>query len=135
MIKGKNMWNAKEYAELIKKGNPDFVECKGYMFVGASRQRLSIENMPFHEDVVEFSKELIKYLQGYEIVSEHIVSRAILIAKKKFKRKGKWFIGIDFKKFFSGEEDYSKEIKDIGLSGKGTKDRMRRKDEKLDSRL
>ena len=127
MIKKMNMCNPEEYAELIKKADPDFVECKGYMFVGSSRQRLSLENMPFHEDVVEFSKELIKYLPEYEIVSEHIISRAILIARKKFNRKGKWFIGIDFEKFFENEEDYSCEIKEVGLSGKGTHDRINAK--------
>ena len=68
--------------ELIKKGDPDFIECKGYMFVGSSRQRLTLENMPFHEDVVDFSNELIKYLPNYEVISEHISSRAVLIARK-----------------------------------------------------
>ncbi|MBS3163045.1 4-demethylwyosine synthase TYW1 [Candidatus Woesearchaeota archaeon] len=132
MIKGMNMCNPKEYAELIKKGDPDFIECKGYMFVGSSRQRLSLENMPYHEEVVEFSKELIKYLPDYEIVSEHIVSRAVLFSKKTLKRDGKWFIGIDFEKFFEGKEDYSCVIKEVGLSGLGTRDKM---NEKMDSSL
>jgi tRNA wybutosine-synthesizing protein 1 len=136
MIKGLNICCAEEYASLIKKGDPDFIECKGYMFVGSSRQRLSMENMPFHEDVVEFSKELIKYLPEYEIVSEHIVSRAILIARKSLKKRGKWHTSIDFEKFFKGEEDYSCETKEIGLSGTGTKERIREKKyEKFDSGL
>src|SRR3989339_546866 len=127
MIKGMNMCNPEEYAELIKKGDPDFIECKGYMFVGSSRQRLTLENMPFHEDVVDFSNELIKYLPDYEVISEHISSRAVLIARKIFNRNGKWFIGINFEKFFAGEEDYSKEIKEVGLSGIKTRDKINAK--------
>jgi len=138
LIKEMNICCEKEYAMLIKKANPDFIECKGYMFVGSSRQRLSMENMPFHEDIVEFSKRLVEYLPYYEIVSEHIVSRAVLIANKKFKKSNKWYTYIDFEKFFKlGKEfnslDYSIIGKELGLSGKGTKERI--KNENIKSRL
>ena len=33
-VKGKNMINTDEYAELINKANPKYVEVKAYMFVG-----------------------------------------------------------------------------------------------------
>jgi tRNA wybutosine-synthesizing protein 1 len=136
LIKGMNMKNEKEYISLIEKANPDFIECKGYMFVGASRQRLSIDNMPFHEDVIKFSKNLVKYLPGYEIVSEHIVSRVVLIANKKFKKNNKWHTYIDFEKFLTGKEfkalDYSIIGKELGISGKGTLDRI---NERINSRL
>ncbi len=128
MVKGMNDIEPEKYAELIMKANPDFIEVKGYMFVGASRQRLNKENMPFHEDVVKFSKDLIKYLPDYDIVSEHIPSRVVMIAKKKFFKDGKWYTWIDFKRFFelveSGKEfttdDYLKPTPETGLSGKGT---------------
>ncbi|MAG45723.1 MAG: 4-demethylwyosine synthase TYW1 [Nanoarchaeota archaeon] len=113
-IKGINMSDMKDYAELIKKGDPDFVEVKGYMFIGSSRERLEEKNMPLHEDVVEFSKILCKELEDYEIVSEHILSRVVLLAKKSYKKKGKWFTWIDFN---SGNE---LETPEVGLSGKGT---------------
>ena len=135
MIKGENMCNVRDYADLIKKGDPDFIELKGYMFIGASRQKLSLENMPFHEDVVDFSKKLLEFLKGYEIVSEHILSRAVLIAKKKFYKNKKWYTWIDFEKFIqlvnSGKtfnaEDYWKETPEVGISGKGTLERMKTK--------
>ncbi len=126
-----NMCDLEGYSKLIKKGDPDFLEIKSYMFVGSSRQRLDLKNMPFHEDMVNFSKALVKYLPDYEIVAEHIPSRIVLLAKKKYKQDGKWHTWIDFDKFFNKEEDYSRETPDTGISGKGTKDRMK-VDEKTD---
>lgn len=135
MIKNENMCNVREYAELIKKGNPDFVELKGYMFIGASRQVLKLENMPFHEEVVEFSKKLLEFLDDSEMVSEHILSRAVLLAKKKYFYKKKWHTWIDFDKFIKLAnskkdyqiEDYWLETPEVGISGKGTIERMKNK--------
>ena len=139
LIKEMNMSHLKEYSELIKKGNPDFIELKGYMFVGSSRQRLSMKNMPYHEDTVNFTNAMLKYLPDYDIVSEHISSRVILLAKKKYKKEGKWHTWIDFEKFntlinsgkdFSTEE-FLAETPETGLSGKGTKENIKI-DEKTD---
>lgn len=99
MIKGINMSSPEKYAELIKKASPDFIEVKSYMHVGASIKRLSKECMPSHEEVMKFSKELIKYLKDYEIVSEHIPSQVVMLAKKKFKINGVWNTWIDFEKY------------------------------------
>lgn len=99
LIRGVNMVEPENYAKLIMKGNPDFLEIKAYMFVGGSRQRLSIKNMPWHEEVVEFSQELMKYLPEYEIVTEHKPSLVVFAAKKKYKMDGKWHTWINFKKW------------------------------------
>ena len=82
MIKDVNMCNEEEYAILIKKGNPDFVEVKAYMHLGRSREFLEEKNMPYHKDIKEFSERLAKYLEDYEIKDEHKESRVVLIAKK-----------------------------------------------------
>jgi len=42
-IKEMNMTDLQGWADLINKGSPDFLEVKGYMFIGASRQRLSLK--------------------------------------------------------------------------------------------
>jgi len=131
-IRDINMTDLEGYAKLIHRGDPDFLEIKGYMFVGASMERLKFENMPFHEDIVAFTKALIKHIPEYEIVAEHIPSRVLMVAKKKFKIDGVWHTWIDFPKFEelanSGEEftsmDYLKRTPQIGLSGKGTVDNM-----------
>src|SRR3989344_945764 len=133
IIKEINDKNHKEYANLIHKGNPDFIEVKAYMHVGASKDRLKKENMPFHEYIIEFTKELLNYLPDYDIVYEHIPSRVIMLAKKSFKKNNKWYTWIDFKKYnklvnekggdFTTEE-YLALTPHTGLSGKGTKERL-----------
>jgi len=133
LIKEINITDTEGYVNLIKKGNPDFIEVKGYIHVGASIKRLKRKNMPYHEDVIAFTKKLIKHLPEYEIVSEHISSRVVMLAKKKFKKCEKWYTWIDFEKFNElalcrkefETEDYLKitPLGSIGLSGKGSLDR------------
>ena len=98
MIKGMNMdeEDMAGYKKLVERASPNYIEIKGYMFVGASRQRLSIGNMPYHKEVREFSEEFVKLLSDYEIIDEQESSRVVLLAKKG--NKGKTWI--DFSKFF-----------------------------------
>ncbi|MFC1775214.1 radical SAM protein, partial [Nanoarchaeota archaeon] len=100
LIKGMNDIHPDKYAELIRKANPDFIEVKGYMFVGASRQKLDLANMPYQEDIIEFSKKLLEYLPEYGLASEHKPSRAALLAKREFKVNNEWNTQINFEKFF-----------------------------------
>lgn len=83
-VKGLNMVNPEEYAGLIKKYKPLFVEIKAYMWIGWSRKRLGVENMPLHSEIKKFSKEIAKY-SGYKIIDEKKESRVCLLAKKDFK--------------------------------------------------
>lgn len=98
-IKGLNDVDLDGYAELIKKGDPDFIEVKGYMHVGASQERLNRQSMPMHEEVVAFSQSLAPLLENYEMMSEHIPSRVVLFAKKKFLVENEWMTWIDFDKY------------------------------------
>jgi tRNA wybutosine-synthesizing protein 1 len=81
MVKGWNMVEPEKYVDLIG-NNADFIEVKAYMFVGFSRQRMSMENMPSHEDIVNFSKELEKY-SDYKIIDEKKESRVVLLSRGK----------------------------------------------------
>jgi tRNA wybutosine-synthesizing protein 1 len=81
LVKGQNMVEPENYAKLIEKAEPDFLEVKGYMFVGASRQKLEKHNMPYHKDVVEFAKEIAKH-SSYKIIDEQPESRVVLMMKK-----------------------------------------------------
>lgn len=76
LIKGLNMHEkaVERFEQLIKIAEPDYVEAKAYMFLGYSRLRLKYENMPSHEEVLEFSRKL-----GYEIVDESEQSRVCLL--------------------------------------------------------
>jgi tRNA wybutosine-synthesizing protein 1 len=82
-IKGVNMEDAEGFAELVKRAEPHFVEVKAYMFVGASRLKLSMENMPLHEDIQEFAEQIAGHC-GYKAMDEHAPSRAVLLMKEDF---------------------------------------------------
>ena len=59
---------------------PDWVEVKAYMFVGASRQRMNLDDMPSFDEIMGFSKEL-KRESGYEIKDFKQDSRVVLLGK------------------------------------------------------
>ncbi|MFH1133093.1 MAG: 4-demethylwyosine synthase TYW1 [Nanoarchaeota archaeon] len=132
LTKGLTMDNPEDYAALIKKGDPDFIEIKAYMHVGASRQRLKKENMPTHEEVKAFVKQLSLLLPDWEAADDHVPSRVVMLAKKTFKKQGIWHTWIDFGKWhdraisvepFSSEE-YSRKTPDgqKGLIDEKTKE-------------
>jgi len=87
LVKELNMGDKliREYANLIKKSKPNFIEVKGYMAVGNARKRLGYERMPTHEDIKEFSKKLAKELdsKNYKILDEHEHSRVVVLGKDK----------------------------------------------------
>jgi tRNA wybutosine-synthesizing protein 1 len=91
LVKGKNN-NMKDemisdYAELIKKADPDFIEVKGYMSVGFARNRdgMGYDSMPTYEDIKDYSKKIANVLkkEGYKILDEHEFSRVVLVGKDK----------------------------------------------------
>jgi len=83
LIKGMNDFDIENYAKIIKMASPHFVEVKSYMFVGYSRKRMKLENMPSHDEVVDFSKKLAKEL-GWKIIDEKKESRVTLLAKEDY---------------------------------------------------
>lgn len=84
LVKGVDMIKPELYALLIKKSKPKFVEAKAYMWVGYSRQRLTIDNMPSHKEIKEFAKEIAKH-SGYKIIDEKENSRVVLLMKEDSK--------------------------------------------------
>lgn len=96
-------WNVDElqaYAELVSLGNPDFIEVKGVTYCGESAaSSLTMANVPWHEEVVRFVRELVALLPDYEIACEHEHSNCLLIGHKKFKIGGEWWTWIDYSRF------------------------------------
>lgn len=84
LIKGWNMVEPENYAKLIWKAQPRFVEVKAYMNVGFSKQRLEMRNMPRHEEVMEFAAEIAEHA-GMKIIDEKKESRVVLLMKKRLK--------------------------------------------------
>ena len=80
LVKNLNMINPEQYAELIERANPMFVEAKGYVHVGESQKRLKQENMPTHEEIKDFAKEISKYC-SYKIKDDFRPSRVVLLTQ------------------------------------------------------
>ena len=84
LVKG---WNADEiesYAKLVSLGNPDLIEVKGVTYCGTSKaSKLTMENVPWHEEVIYFVKKLVEKLPDYDISCEHEHSNCLLITHKK----------------------------------------------------
>lgn len=80
LVKGINMVDPEGYGKLIAKAEPDYVEAKAYMLIGASRERLSLDNMPRHHEIKEFAEKVAE-AAGYSIKDEKEDSRVVLLAK------------------------------------------------------
>lgn len=80
-IKGLNMVRPEKWAEIISKANPKFVEVKAYMHVGFSKKRLKLENMPTHDEVLDFSEHIAESA-GWKIIDQHRRSRAVLLMQE-----------------------------------------------------
>ncbi|MDP6912978.1 MAG: hypothetical protein QF736_03535, partial [Candidatus Thalassarchaeaceae archaeon] len=81
LIKHESLGHHEDYARLDNLADPDFIEAKGFVFVGNSRNNLSIDNMPSHADVMEFSERLAPMV-GREVLSERSESRVALIGRE-----------------------------------------------------
>lgn len=109
LVKGFNMAEeVKGYADLVERALPCFVEVKGVTYCGTSAAGtagLTMQNVPFYEEVAEFVTQLAQELDSrgltYGIGAEHAHSCCVLLADStRFKRDGKWATRIDFERFF-----------------------------------
>ncbi|MEM4424399.1 MAG: 4-demethylwyosine synthase TYW1 [Candidatus Nezhaarchaeales archaeon] len=82
LIKGVNDHESdiEGFAKLISLAEPWYVEVKGYMYLGYSRFRLELNNMPKHNDVLDFAEKLSKVC-GYDLVAESLASRVALLSR------------------------------------------------------
>ena len=54
LVKGLNDHNAEEFSELINKYQPKFVQLKGYSWLGESKKRLKLSNMPAMQEIENY---------------------------------------------------------------------------------
>ena len=80
LIRHLNMTQPEAWAKILQESSPKFIEVKGFMLLGASRDKLTMDNMPYHEDVLKFAKELCK-LTKYKITNQKKESRVVLLEK------------------------------------------------------
>ncbi|KXT03394.1 hypothetical protein AC578_3963 [Pseudocercospora eumusae] len=115
LVKGFNVdEEAKGYADLVERALPGFVEVKGVTYCGTSTAAgagLSMQNVPFYEEVAAFVVALEKELNSrgleYGIAAEHAHSCCILLAdRKRFYKASqtggtkRWHTLIDYPAFF-----------------------------------
>ncbi len=80
-IRGLNMADAEGWAAMLGQAHPLFVEVKAYMFVGSSRERLTLGHMPSHSEVREFAQRICGHC-GYRIIDEKPESRVVLLMEQ-----------------------------------------------------
>jgi tRNA wybutosine-synthesizing protein 1 len=69
-----------QYARIMKRANPTYIEPKAYMHVGFSRLRMKYNNMPTHKEIKDFAEELAEET-GYNILDEAPESRVVLLSR------------------------------------------------------
>jgi tRNA wybutosine-synthesizing protein 1 len=85
LVKGLNFIEPENYAKLILKAMPHYVEPKAFMFVGGTRfesRNLNLLDMPTHEEIKKFSERLADET-GYVISDEREDSRVVLLSRDK----------------------------------------------------
>ncbi len=80
LVKGLNMCQPEKYAKIIGNSGFDFAECKGYAWMGNSRNRLPASSVPEMDEIRAFSQEISEN-SGYEIKDEDVPSRIVLLSK------------------------------------------------------
>ncbi|KAF0874758.1 TYW1 synthase, partial [Crocuta crocuta] len=107
LVKAWNVDELQAYAELVSLGSPDFIEVKGVTYCGeSSASSLTMANVPWHEEVVHFVRELVALIPDYEIACEHEHSNCLLIAHRRFKIDGEWWTWIDYNRFQELVQEY-----------------------------
>jgi len=68
-----------DFAEMLRHGNPHFIEAKSYMHVGYSVQRLERCDMMEMEEVRAFADALAKQMGNFAFMDESIESRVVVL--------------------------------------------------------
>ena len=78
LVRGWNLGWADAYAELDLLARPNFIEPKGYVYMGRSRQRLGRDHVPTHAEISAFSSDLARRT-GYKVLDESPDSKVVLL--------------------------------------------------------
>ncbi|MGI0132737.1 MAG: 4-demethylwyosine synthase TYW1 [Thermoplasmata archaeon] len=78
LVRGWNLGWVDQYAELDAVARPDFIEPKGYVYMGKSRQRLGRDHVPEHPEIRGFAHALAERT-GYSLLDESEESKVCLL--------------------------------------------------------
>ncbi|MFY9717800.1 MAG: 4-demethylwyosine synthase TYW1 [Thermoplasmata archaeon] len=82
LVRGWNLGWTEAYAELDSLARPDFIEPKGYVFMGRSRQRLGRDHVPEHSEIAVFAQRLAART-GYRVLDESPESKVVLLGRSE----------------------------------------------------
>ena len=85
LVRGWNLGWTDAYAELDSLARPDFIEPKGYVFMGKSRQRLGRDHVPEHDEIAAFAHRLA-VRTGYRVLDESPDSKVVLLGRGEIDR-------------------------------------------------
>ena len=85
MIRGYNDDSdfADEFAEMMAKGDPHFIELKSYMHIGMSNQRLEQDHMLEMYEVRDFASKLCEKMQSFKVMDESEISRIVVLQNQE----------------------------------------------------
>ena len=78
LVRGWNLGWADDYAQLDLVARPEFIEPKGYVYMGRSRQRLGRDHVPSHAEIAGFARALAGRT-GYTVLDESEESKVFLL--------------------------------------------------------
>lgn len=101
LLREVNMEKPKEWAQLLGRAMPDFIELKGATLAGIFDQNgLTTMNMPTFLEVKLFAESLAALMPDYALSCGHEHSNAVLLANRRFcSEDGSWRTWIDFEGF------------------------------------
>jgi tRNA wybutosine-synthesizing protein 1 len=80
LVRYHNMNQIEDYAKLVAKANPTYIEVKAYMHIGFSSLRLGFDDMPNNMEVKDFAAKLAAET-GYKVLDEAPESRIVLLSR------------------------------------------------------
>lgn len=80
LVRGWNLGWVDQYAALDARARPDFIEPKGYVYMGRSRQRLGRTHVPDHSEIRAFAQGLSRRV-GYPVLDESPDSKVLLLGR------------------------------------------------------
>ncbi len=80
VVRGYNDLSPEKYAAAYQDSGARFVEVKGYMYLGYSRNRLEKDQMPEHREVRAFAESIVEHCD-YVVRDESPVSRVVCLER------------------------------------------------------
>ena len=83
-----------DFANLVRMGNPHFIELKSYMHIGMSTLRLEASRMLEMSEVKSYSKALASVLPEFSIMDESEISRIVVLQNNR-RFVSRWISGYE----------------------------------------